>query len=88
MRRGATFFSGSLRKYMQSSSVLFYLRLLFPRFSLCARDVDEMSSSLISLWLMRGLINNSLISDEEPARVSRNLPMWVSADARIAEADV
>lgn len=52
-------------------------RVLFPRFSLCAhvRDVDEMSSGLISLWLMRALINNSHFWWRVPARVSRNLSL-------------
>lgn len=55
------------------------------RDSLRARDVDEMSSSLISLWLMRSPINNSLLSDEACPRVSRTISrMWVSADAEAA----
>lgn len=57
---GATFFSGSLRSTCNLHPSCFISdRLLFPRFSARVRDVDEMSSSLISLWLMRGLINNS-----------------------------
>jgi len=52
------FFSGCLRKCVRAA----FIRLvLSPAILSRARRLDEMSSRLIFLWLMRALINNSFL---------------------------
>jgi len=61
---------------------------------LCARDVDEMSSRLIFLWLMWTLINNSFLMNypcvlrEYPSNDGMFQPDWIARESAQSFANV